>query len=148
MSVKLWVVPEVLPVSVELNAPLFVPYRTTPVALKSVEKAIIVLVEPERELLILDASDTRFMRIEVDPVFPARSVARAVIVLSPPVRLLRVFDQVFHERVAALPLRSTLATPQESVTVPENVGEPLTRAQLECDVIATIGAIISPIFVV
>lgn len=105
------------------------------------------LVLPESALFTFEASDTRFTRIEVDPVFPAMSVARAVTVLTPPVRLLMVFDHVPHEMVAAPPFTMTLATPQESDTAPENTGKPLTVAPLACDVIVTIGAIVSPAFV-
>lgn len=144
---KLWEVPALLPVALRFRAPLFVPYRTTPVAVRSVEKVMPTLVLPESALFTLEASDTRLTRIEVDPVFPARSVARAVIVLSPPVRLVTVFNQVAHEIVAAAPFTRTLATPQESVTAPENTIEPLTVAPLACDVIVMIGAIVSPTLV-
>ena len=145
MSVKECDVPGLVPVALRLNAPLLVPYRTTHVADRSVAKAMTVLVVPESVAVISEVNDTRFTSIEVEPVFPNRSVATTLMIFTPPVRLLITFDQVPVQRVAAAPFTKTLAMPPVSVVVPENTGEPLTRAPLECDVIATTGAMVSAV---
>ncbi len=145
VSVKECDVPGLVPVALRLNAPLLVPYRTTHVADRSVAKAMTVLVVPESVAVISEVNDTRFTSIEVEPVFPNRSVATTLMIFTPPVRLLITFDQVPVQRVAAAPFTKTLAMPPVSVVVPENTGEPLTRAPLECDVIATTGAMVSAV---
>ncbi len=137
------VVPGLVPVALRLNAPLLVPYRTTHVDDKSVAKAMETAVVHESVAVTFEVNDTRSTSIEVEPVFPDRSVATTLIVLTPPTRLVKAFDQVPVQRVAVAPFTKTLAMPPVSVAVPENTGEPLTRAPLECDVIVTIGAIVS-----
>lgn len=127
---KLCVVPGIVPVALKFNSPLLVPYRTIPVAERSVLKVMVALVVPESVAFAFEANDTRVTTMEVDPVFPERSVARAVMVFAPFTRLLITFDQVPELTVAVIPFTETLATPPESDTVPEKVGEPVTVAPL------------------
>ena len=94
----------------------------------SVENVTIELVVHESTTLVLSGIDTRSRITEVDPVFPARSVAMISIVLSPPVRSYTGLDQLPDPRVAASPFTRTLATHPVSVTVPVRVGTPVTMS--------------------
>lgn len=129
--------------TVILSTPELTPYRTIPSTLKSVEKVIVALLSPERVLLIFDVAETRFRVSEVDPVFPARSVAMTVITLGPAGSPVRIFDHVPVPRLARLPLTVTLAIPPVSDTVPAIVGAPVTRSLLLCDVMAIRGRVVS-----
>lgn len=91
----------------------------------SVEKVIPTLVAHERTTLVAIAIDTLLSMMEVDPVFPARSVATIATVLSPPLRLGTGLDQLPDPRVAVSQLTTTLATHPVSVTVPVRVGVPV-----------------------
>jgi hypothetical protein len=84
---------------------------------------------------------------EVDPVFPDRSVATTVTVLSPPLRSNTGLDQVPDPRVAVSQFTATLAIHPLSDTVPESVGNPITLSLFTCDVIVTMGATVSPLLV-
>ncbi len=115
----------------------------THVDTRSVEKVIIALVAQESVLLIPEVRGTRLRTIEVDPVFPERSVATILIVLSPHERETFILYQLPVQRVARAQFTVTLATHPESETVPKSVGVPVTRALLRCDVIAIIGLVVS-----
>jgi hypothetical protein len=142
-SVKLCEVPGVVPVALELSELTPVPKRTTPVAVRSVLNVITALVVPDNDALTFEVSDTRFTSIDVDPVLPEASVATTVIVLLHPVRPETTFDQVHVPRVAADPFTMTLLIDPESDTVPVSVGEAVSVAPLECDVIVTNGEVVS-----
>lgn len=116
----------VLPVALALSAPELIQYCTTPVAERSVENVILALVLPDNSAFILEGREIRFNRIEVDPVFPARSVAITVIVLLQPLSDVSVLDQVPDPSVAREPLTSTLAMSPESDVVPEIVDNHVT----------------------
>lgn len=119
-----------MPVAVKFNAPELVPYRTTPVAERSVEKVTIALVVPERETFVPDVSGIRLSTIEVDPVLPAVSVAMTVTTFAHPVRESAALDHVPGASVADDPLTVTPTTHPASDTVPESVGAPVTVAPL------------------
>jgi hypothetical protein len=81
--------------------------------------------------------------MEAEPVFPAKSVATTLIVFEPSTRLKSVFDQVPDQKVAGKPSTRTLDTQPVSVTAPVSVGKPLTIWLPVCDVIVTIGGVVS-----
>jgi hypothetical protein len=130
-------------VAVMFSDPDIVPNRTTPVAEKSVEKTITALVVPERLTPISEGSDTRFRIRDVEPVFPARSVAIMVRVFAHCERLVSDVDQVHDPSVASVPLTFTLAIPPVSVTSPERRGTHVTVALFTCEVILTVGDTVS-----
>jgi hypothetical protein len=115
----------------------------TPVAVISVEKVITALVAPESATLVLSGIATRSRMTDIAPVFPARSVATILTVLSPPVRSYTGLDQVPVPRVAVSQFTTTLATQPVSVTLPVRVGTPVTISLLLCDVTVTTGATLS-----
>ena len=103
------------------------------------------LVVPESATFVLRGIDTRLSMTDLDPVFPARSVATTSTLLSPPLRSNTVLDHVPDPRVAVSQFTITLATHPVSDTVPESVGNPVTISLFTCDVIVTRGASTSPL---
>jgi hypothetical protein len=79
----------------------------------------------------------------VVPVFPEISVAMTVMRLGHDTRLERVFDQLPVPSVARTQFTVTLAIPPVSDTRPERRGVPVTVSLSICDVILTIGAVVS-----
>jgi hypothetical protein len=130
LTLKLCEVTRFVPVSLRFNWPLFVPYRITPVVDRSVLKEIMALAIPMSSTFTLEASEIRFTTMEVDPVFQEKSVAIAVMVLAPFVKLVITLVHVPKSRVAPDPFTKTLATPPESETVPVKVTEPVIIAPL------------------
>jgi hypothetical protein len=130
LTLKLCEVTRFVPVSLRFNWPLLVPYRITPVVDRSVLKEIMALAIPMSSTFTLEASEIRFTTMEVDPVFQEKSVAIAVIVLAPFVKLGITLVHVPKSRVAPDPFTKTLATPPESETVPVKVTEPVIIAPL------------------
>lgn len=68
-----------------------------------------------------------------------------VIVFVHPIRFEITFDQVHQLRVALESFTIILVTQTLSDIVPEIVGEPVMVDPLACDVIATIGAVVSAV---